>query len=313
MNDAAPQGPRIEEELPDALDGERLDRIVSMLDGCSRSAASQLIESRAVTVDGRVVTQRSFRVATGMQIVFHGTIEVEVEMVADPDVPFDVLFSDDDIVVINKPPGVVVHPGAGRPDKTLANGLLARFPEIADVGEHTRPGIVHRLDADTSGLLVVARSMAAYPVLVEAMSAHLVERVYAALVDGIVSDDRGTVDAPIGRATKQRTKMAVSNDGRWARTHYDVIERSERNRVTWLRCELETGRTHQIRVHLAAIGHPVIGDTLYGPRTGSTYIDRVALHAHRLGLHHPVTGEPLEFEAPIPDDLETARAALFGS
>ena len=313
MSDTAPKGPRIEEEMPDAFDGERLDRIVSMLDSCSRSVASQLIENRAVTVDGRVVAQRSFRVATGMQIAFHGTVETEVVMLADPDVPFDVLYSDDDIVVINKPPGVVVHPGAGRPDKTLANGLLARFPEIANVGEASRPGIVHRLDADTSGLLVVARSAAAYPVLVDAMSAHLVERVYAALVDGIVSDDRGTVDAPIGRASKQRTKMAVSNDGRWARTHYEVLERSARNKVSWLRCQLETGRTHQIRVHLAAIGHYVLGDTTYGPRTGSTHIDRVALHAHRLGLHHPVTGEPMEFEAPLPDDLVAAHRELLGS
>ena len=312
MTEGDPEaGPRIEEELPDALDGERLDRIVSMLDGCSRSAASQLIEGQSVTVDGRVVTQRSFRVATGMRVAFTGTVETEVSMLADPDVPFEVLYSDDDIVVVNKPPGVVVHPGAGRPDKTLANGLLARFPEIADVGEETRPGIVHRLDADTSGLLVVARSAVAYDVLVEAMSAHLVERVYAALVDGVVEDDRGVVDAPIGRASKQRTKMAVTNDGRWARTHYDVVERNHRNHVTWLRCQLETGRTHQIRVHLAAIGHPVLGDTVYGPRTGSPHIDRVALHAHRLGLRHPVTGEPLEFEAPVPDDLATARASLF--
>ncbi len=311
MSDTEPHGARFDEELPDALDGERLDRIVSMLDGCSRSAASQLIEARAVQVDGRVVTQRSFRVATGMRVAFQGTVETANVLTADPDVPFEVLFSDDDIVVVNKPPGVVVHPGAGRPDKTLANGLLARFPEIVDVGESIRPGIVHRLDADTSGLLVVARTDAAYAVLVEAMSAHLVERVYAALVDGVVSDDRGTVDAPIGRATKHRTKMAISNDGRWARTHYEVIERSEQNHVTWLRCELETGRTHQIRVHLAAIGHHVLGDTVYGPRTGSPHIGRVALHAHRLGLHHPITGEPLEFEAPLPDDLVAARSALL--
>ncbi len=312
MSDAdGAQGAEIEEELPDALDGERLDRIVSMLDGCSRSVASQLIEDRSVRVDGRVVTQRSFRVATGMRIAFSGTVEAEVVMLPDPEVPFDVLYSDDDIIVVNKPPGVVVHPGAGRPDKTLANGLLARFPEIAGVGEEIRPGIVHRLDADTSGLLVVARSVAAYPVLVDAMSAHLVERVYAALVDGLVIDDRGVVDAPIGRASKQRTKMAVTNDGRWARTHYEVVERDHRSKVTWLRCELETGRTHQIRVHLAAIGHPVLGDTVYGPRTGSREIDRVALHAHRLGLRHPVTGEELEFEAPLPDDMVAARTALF--
>jgi len=188
---------------------------------------------------------------------------------------------------------------------------VAQFPEIAEVGDPNRPGIVHRLDADTSGLLVVARSQAAYPVLVEALSSHLVERVYAAAVDGVVTDDRGVIDAPIGRAAKQRTKMAVTSEGRWAKTHYDVVERNHIEGASWLRCELETGRTHQIRVHLAAIGHAVLGDRVYGPSMGSTRITRVALHAHQLALHHPVTGVQVRFEAPLPDDMVTLRTDLF--
>ncbi|MEM7094385.1 MAG: RluA family pseudouridine synthase [Actinomycetota bacterium] len=308
----------IEELLPEALHGERLDRVVSMLDGCSRSKAAALIDDGSVEVDGSVVTQRSFRVEAGMRVRFRGVEQDEhMALAPDPTVPFDVLHADDHIVVVDKPPGVVVHPGAGRPNGTLANGLIARFPEIADVGDPSRPGIVHRLDGDTSGLLVVARSVEAYPRLVEAMSEHEVERVYAAAVSGLVQDDRGVVDAPIGRSPKQRTKMAVATEGRWARTHYEVQARSERDDATWLRCELETGRTHQIRVHLAAIGHPVIGDVVYGPRTGSTHIERVALHAHRLGLEHPVTGEQMHFEAPIPEDLaavaEMIRSAEAGS
>lgn len=303
-------GDVITEILPEALDGERLDRIVSMLDGCSRSVAAGLIDDGAVQIDGRRITQRSFRVATGMTVHFTGAELVELRVDPDHDVPFDVVYEDEHIVVINKPPGVVVHPGAGRPDGTLANGLVARFPEIADIGEAIRPGIVHRLDAETSGLLIVARSAEAYPALVGALTHHAVERVYAAVVQGQVADDRGLIDAPIGRSSKQRTKMAVVNDGREARTHYEVLRRNPITDVTWLRCELDTGRTHQIRVHLAAIGHSVIGDTTYGARAGSKHIDRVALHAHRLGFFHPVTREDMAFEAPLPDDMVALIAAL---
>lgn len=302
--------PVIREVLPEALDGERLDRVVSMLDGCSRSVAASLITAGQVRVDERVTTQRSFRVAAGMTVTFAPTVEQTITVEADADVAFEVLYEDDDIVIVNKPPGLVVHPGAGRPDATLANGLVARFPEIAAVGDPTRPGIVHRLDAETSGVLVVARSAEAYPVLVDALSRHLVERVYAAVAAGIVADDRGTIDAPIGRSSRQRTKMAVSTDGRDARTHYEVLARSEIEQVTSLRCELETGRTHQIRVHLAAIGHPVLGDRVYGPRTGSPHIERVGLHAHRLAFRHPVTGEPVQAAAPLPDDFTHMLEAL---
>jgi len=303
---------QIEEVLPEALDGERLDRVVAMLDGCSRSVAATLIADGDVSLDGDVVTQRSVRVAGGQTISFHASVEDVVTLEADHEVAFEVVYTDDDVIVVNKPAGLIVHPGAGRPDKTMVNGLLARFPEIENVGQEGRPGIVHRLDGETSGLLVVARTNTAYDSLSAAMARHDVERVYAAVVSGIVSDDRGLIDAPIGRSTQRRTRMAVISDGREARTHYEVRARSaEEPPATYLRCQLDTGRTHQIRVHLSAIGHPVLGDPTYGNRTSRAGFSRVALHAQQLGFVHPVSGEELLFEAPIPADLEELLAARF--
>jgi len=305
--------PLIDEVLPDALDGERLDRVVAMLDGCSRSVAANLIADGKVALDGQAVTQRSVRVASGQRVAFAPTEEEVVTLDADPDVAFDVVHTDEHVIVVNKPAGVIVHPGAGRPDKTLVNGLLAAFPEIEDVGQPGRPGIVHRLDGETSGLLVVARTSQAYDALTAAMAHHAVERVYAAVVNGIVSDDRGVVDAPIGRSTQRRTRMAVLTDGREARTHYEVRARSyDEPAATYLRCQLETGRTHQIRVHLSAIGHPVLGDPTYGDRASRAGFGRVALHAERLGFEHPVTGEELAFEAALPDDLRQLIDQRFG-
>jgi len=303
----------IDELLPEALDGERLDRVVAMLDGCSRSVAAKLIAEGKVELDGASVTQRSLRVVSGMRIVFAETEAQVVTLDPDPEVEFEVITADDDVVVINKPAGLIVHPGAGRPDKTLVNGLLARFPEIADVGQEGRPGIVHRLDGETSGLLVVARSAAAYESLTAAMARHDVERNYAAIVSGIVADDRGLIDAPIGRSTQRRTRMAVVADGREARTHYEVRSRDyDEPAATYLQCRLETGRTHQIRVHLSAIGHPVLGDPTYGNRTSKDGFSRVALHAEQLGFIHPTTGESLRFEAPLPGDLRELIANRFG-
>jgi 23S rRNA pseudouridine1911/1915/1917 synthase len=302
----------IDELLPEALDGERLDRVVAMLDGCSRSVAASLIANGKVELDGASVTQRSLRVVSGMRIVFAETEDEVVTLDPDPDVEFEVVSADDDVVVINKPAGLIVHPGAGRPDKTLVNGLLVRFPEIAGVGQDGRPGIVHRLDGETSGLLVVARTPSAYESLTAAMARHDVERNYAAVVSGIIADDRGVIDAPIGRSTHRRTRMAVVADGREARTHYEVRDRDyDEPTATYLRCQLETGRTHQIRVHLSAIGHPVLGDPTYGNRTSKDGFSRVALHAEQLGFVHPTTGESLRFEAPLPADLRELIADRF--
>jgi len=302
----------IDEVLPDALEGERLDRVVAMLDGCSRSVAANLISAGEVQVDGVAVTQRSTRLSAGARVSFSATEEQAVVLEPDELVDFAVVHEDADIVVINKPAGLIVHPGAGRPDKTLVNGLLARYPDLGDVGQEGRPGIVHRLDGETSGLLVVARSHAAYEALTAAMARHDVERIYTAVVSGVVTDDRGVIDAPIGRSSQRRTRMAVVSDGRDARTHYEVRARNhEEPPTTYLRCQLETGRTHQIRVHLSAIGHPVLGDPTYGNRTSRDGFERVALHAEQLGLAHPITGDALVFEAALPPDLDTLITNQF--
>jgi 23S rRNA pseudouridine1911/1915/1917 synthase len=221
-----------------------------------------------------------------------------------------VVHADADVVVVDKPAGLVIHPGSGVDRGTLVNGLLHRFPEIASVGDPARPGIVHRLDRGTTGLLVVARTPAAYEALVAQLSAREVERQYAALVWGVPDSPAGLVDAPIGRSARDATKMAVTADGREARTRYEVRRTFTGPAPTaLLSCRLETGRTHQIRVHLAAIGHAVVGDATYGGRRPAIPLDRPFLHAERLSFDHPVTGERMTFESPLPADL---RAVLDG-
>jgi 23S rRNA pseudouridine1911/1915/1917 synthase len=219
-------------------------------------------------------------------------------------------WSDEDVIVISKPAGLVVHPGAGNPDGTLANALLFHHPELAEVGDPTRPGIVHRLDRDTSGLMLVARTQRAYDALVEALALHEVERRYLALVWGTPEAPRGVIDAPIGRSIRVPTRMAVRQGGRSARTHYEVIESFAEPDVALLECTLETGRTHQIRVHVAAIGHPVVGDVAYGGNRPSLPMARPFLHAAALGFDHPVTGERMEITEPLPPDLQSVLAGL---
>ena len=225
------------------------------------------------------------------------------------DVP--VVHEDADLVVVDKPAGLVVHPGAGQESGTLVNGLLARYPEIRDVGQPDRPGIVHRLDKGTSGLMLVARSGRAYDELVAMLAAHEVDRRYRALVWGVLASPTGLVDAPIGRSGRERTRMAVTVRGKPARTWYEVARTYSRPvEVTELMCRLETGRTHQIRVHLASIGHRVVGDARYGGERQSLPLPRPFLHAESLALGHPVTGAGLAFTSPLPADLaEVLRAA----
>jgi 23S rRNA pseudouridine1911/1915/1917 synthase len=222
-----------------------------------------------------------------------------------------VVHEDAEVIVIDKPAGLVVHPGAGHADGTLVNGLLARFPELAAVGDPARPGIVHRLDAGTSGLLVVARTPPAYASLTAQLGERSVERAYDTLVAGRVENDEGVVDAPIGRSTREPTRMAVRADGRAARTRYLVVSRwTEPQAVSRLECRLETGRTHQIRVHLAAIGHPVVGDVRYGGGRSALPLDRPFLHAARLRFRHPGTGEPVAFASSLPPDLQAVLDRL---
>jgi 23S rRNA pseudouridine1911/1915/1917 synthase len=224
--------------------------------------------------------------------------------VGDDSIELHVVHADADLVVIDKQPGLVVHPGHGHPDGTLVNAMLARFPDLADVGDPLRPGIVHRLDVGTSGLMVVARSQRAYELLVAAMGARTVARRYRTLVWGHLQSPNGLIDAPIGRDHRDPLRMAVVIDGKPARTRYRTVRNFTRPAdVAELECQLETGRTHQIRVHLAAAGHPVVGDGAYGGIRSAVSSPRPFLHAAALGFKHPVTGEPMSFESPLPADL----------
>lgn len=309
--------PFLDEELPDALDGERLDRVVAMLTSCSRSQASAAVAGGSVQVDGRTMTRVSHRLAAGDRV----TVQVDPArpapaIDADEEVDFRVLHADADVIVIDKPPGLVVHPGPGHRGSTLVHGLLARFPDLDPrggtvVGEPGRPGLVHRLDRGTSGLLVVARTPDAYRSLVSQLSTHAVERIYTALVWRHPDHPHGVIDAPIGRSRRDPLRMAVAVDGRPARTHYDTdTTYSDPIEAALVTCRLETGRTHQIRVHLASIGHPVIGDPRYGGVRQSLPVPRPFLHARELAFVHPGSGEVVTFRAPLPDDLAGILAVL---
>jgi 23S rRNA pseudouridine1911/1915/1917 synthase len=300
------------ETVPPALDGQRLDRVVAMVTGRSRAEAAALVDAGAVAVGGRAVTARAYRVSEGDQLdVPSAEPPADVALVADPAVVVPVVHEDEHLLVVDKPAGLVVHPGAGQAGGTLVHGLLARYPEIRTVGQPDRPGIVHRLDRGTSGLMLVARTPVTYERLVAMLASRRVDRRYRALVWGTLDSPTGLVDAPIGRSARDRTRMAVTLAGKPARTAYEV-ERAYDDpvAVTELRCKLETGRTHQIRVHLASIGHPVVGDARYGGDRASLPCPRPWLHAERLALVHPVTGEPLAFASAVPPDLAEVRARL---
>jgi len=290
--------------IPAALEGDRVDRALSFLTGWPRAAVQQLVDDGAVLVDGHTVS-KSHRLHEGnvLEVLAEPPLDSEIRPAPDPTVPVDVRFADADVVVVAKPAGIVMHPGAGNAGGTLVNGLLARYPEIENIGDPMRPGIVHRLDRDTSGLVMVARSPRAFAELVAQLSARTVERVYAALVWGELSSPRGMIDAPIGRSGARRTRMAVRDAGKPARTEYHVLETFDRPVCSRLECRLETGRTHQIRVHLAAIGHPVVGDGTYGGSRESIPLARPFLHAGTLGFDHPGSGEHMRFVEPLPPEL----------
>lgn len=302
----------IDEVIPAALAGERLDRIVAIVTGASRADAAALVAAGGATVDGHPAASGKVRLEEGQRLQVDPAYLPQPELpAADPTVEFSVVHVDEHVIVVDKPAGLVVHPGAGNPDGTLVNGLLARFPEIQGVGQPVRPGIVHRLDVGTSGLLVVARTELAYEMLVAALSARDVGRTYRTLVWGHPANPSGVIDAPIGRDHRDPMKMAVVVDGKTARTHYRTLRRfRERVEVAELECRLETGRTHQIRVHLAAIGHPVVGDGAYGGARPGLTPPRPVLHAAALSFRHPLTGQTLSFESPLPADIERIVSEL---
>jgi 23S rRNA pseudouridine1911/1915/1917 synthase len=295
--------------VPGVLAGERIDRAVALLTGWSRADVQVLLARGAIVIDGHAVS-KSHKLVEGSVIDVLEEPAVGAPPEADADVEIDVRYADDDVIVVAKPDGLVVHPGAGHAGGTLVNGLLARFPDVAAIGDPYRPGIVHRLDRDTSGLLVVARSPRAYDSLIEQISTRSVDRRYVALVWGRLSSPRGVIDAPIGRSTARRTRMAVRESGKVARTEYEVRTVYVEPECSLLDCRLETGRTHQIRVHLSAIGHPVVGDATYGGSRVSIRLDRPFLHATHLAFDHPVTGERLSFDDPLPPALADVLSHL---
>jgi 23S rRNA pseudouridine1911/1915/1917 synthase len=287
---------RLEQVIPDRLAGERADKIVAELAGVSREKARRLFEE-GVTVNGSPVDPNN-RISGG-SIEFARPV-AELGTVAE-DVAFEVRWEDAHVLVVDKPAGIVVHPGAGRKTGTLASGLLHRYPELEGIGQEGRWGIVHRLDQGTSGLLLVARTAASFEFLTVEMAARRIHRSYLALVHGVPAMPTGTIDAPIGRDPVHPTRKKVVPDGRSARTHYRV--RESFGSASLLEVDLETGRTHQIRVHLATIGHPVVGDRSYTRRADPVRVKRIFLHAARIVFNHPVTGAETIVESPLPPDL----------
>lgn len=284
-------------QVPGHLDGERLDKVLAEHFAIARSGARDLVD-QGVLVDGASASP-SDRVTHGQQV------QSPPPRTADELVPesvvFEVLFEDDHAIVVDKPAGIVVHPGAGNRKGTLAAGLIHRYPELQKVGPPDRAGLVHRLDKDTSGALLVGRTPESYQSLVCALRHREVERVYLTLVEGDMPAATGTIEAPIGGDPTRPTRRAVVHGGKPARTHYQVLEQVAGGRFSLLEVRLETGRTHQIRVHLAAISRPVLGDRTYG--TGRSGAPRIFLHAARLGFDHPETGERVTVSSPLPDDL----------
>ena len=304
-------GETITDEVPALMAGVRIDRGVAMVAGVSRAAAATLIDDGRVLVDGAAVTAGRAVLREGAILTVRLPAAQPLGPVAEPAVRFTVVHADELVAVVDKPAGLVVHPGAGHDEGTLVGGLLARFPDLADlvasgVCPPDRPGIVHRLDKGTSGLLAVARTEDSYRALVAQLATRSMERRYVALVVGEVADDRGEVEAPIGRSARTPTKMAVTASGRPARTSYTVLERRGAGTAaptTLLELALQSGRTHQIRVHMAAIGYPVVGDARYGTVDGRLGAGRFFLHAFRLAFDHPGSGARLTFNSPLPEDL----------
>ncbi|NNG12173.1 MAG: 23S rRNA pseudouridine(1911/1915/1917) synthase RluD [Halobacteria archaeon] len=301
--------------LPETMSGYRLDQaLAELIPEYSRSRLQQWIRAGQVTMDNRIPSVRE-RVHGGEAVEIRA--EISAASACRPEaIPLDVVYEDEDLLVINKPPGLVVHPAAGNPDGTLLNALLHHDPALASL---PRAGIVHRLDKDTSGLMVVARNLTAHKQLVEALQAHTVRREYLTVVNTVLTAG-GQVDAPIGRHPVDRKRMAVVSGGKEAVTHYRVLERYRAH--TLVRVRLETGRTHQIRVHMAHLHCPVVGDPVYGGRlrlprgAGERLLavlkqfKRQALHAERLSLSHPRDGHAMTWEAPLPEDMQRLVAAL---
>ena len=289
--------------------GKRIDvYIAEYKEELSRSRVQKLIENGLVTVNGKAV-KSNYKLRKGdileVEIPDPEPLEIEAE-----DIPLDMIYEDKDVVIVNKPQGMVVHPAPGHYSGTLVNALMYHCKDdLSGINGQMRPGIVHRIDKDTSGVLMIAKSDAAHNSLAQQLAVHSITRKYYAVVCGNIKEDSGTVDKPIGRSPKDRKKMAVVQGGRRAVTHYRVLERFG-GKYTLIEAQLETGRTHQIRVHMASLGHPLLGDTVYGSEKQPFKLQGQVLHAKVLGFNHPSDGRYVEFESPLPENFEKLLTKL---
>ena len=294
--------------VSEEAEGMRLDKFLSeSIDYLTRSALQKVIASGGVTVDGKEAAKsRVLKAGEDVSVTVPDAVELDVEP---QNIPLDIYYEDDDLLVVYKPKGMVVHPAPGNHDGTLVNALLWHCKgSLSGINGVLRPGIVHRIDKDTSGLLLVAKNDFAHVNLAAQIKEHSLNRIYQAMVYGSNIPDEGDIDAPIGRSRKDRKKMAVIDDGRSAQTHYSMLNRY--NGFTHVQCKLRTGRTHQIRVHMAYIGHPVAGDPVYGPGNVITQLNGQCLHAGTIGFVHPRSGEYMEFTAPLPDYFTAFESKL---
>ncbi len=285
--------------VPEEADGARADKFLAeAIDHLTRSALQKLILAGNVEIDGKSIAKsRVLREGEDISVLIPDAVSLDVEA---ENIPLDIYYEDDDLLVVYKPKGMVVHPAPGNHNGTLVNALLWHCKDsLSGINGVLRPGIVHRIDKDTSGLLLVAKNDFAHVHLAEQIKEHSLNRIYQTIVYGVNLPDEGDVDAPIGRSTKDRKKMAIIDGGRNAQTHYSVVKRY--SGFTHLQCKLKTGRTHQIRVHMAYLGHPVAGDAVYGPKNVITQLGGQCLHAGTIGFVHPRTGEYMEFTAPLPE------------
>lgn len=284
----------------EALAGIRIDKALSLVfEDFTRSHIQSVLSDGAVKVNGKTVG-KSCKLSSGDEVVF--TVPEPTLLSAEPeDIPLDIVYEDSDLLVVNKPRGLVVHPAPGNESGTLVNALMYHCKgSLSGINGVIRPGIVHRIDKDTSGLLIVAKNDFSHEKLAMQIKDHSFKRQYRAVVHGNIKDDFGTIDAPIGRSTKDRKKMCVTDkSSRHAVTHYEVLDRFDG--FTYIKVTLETGRTHQIRVHMSYIGHPVAGDPVYGPKNGVTKLNGQCLHAGLIGFIHPRDGRYMEFESDLPD------------
>ena len=285
--------------VPEEADGARADKFLAeAIDHLTRSALQKLISAGNVEIGGKAIAKsRVLKEGEDISVLIPDAVSLDVEA---ENIPLNIYYEDDDLIVVYKPKGMVVHPAPGNHNGTLVNALLWHCKDsLSGINGVLRPGIVHRIDKDTSGLLLVAKNDFAHVHLAEQIKEHSLNRIYQTIVYGVNMDDEGDIDAPIGRSTKDRKKMAVIDGGRTAQTHYSVVKRY--SGFTHVQCKLKTGRTHQIRVHMAYIGHPVAGDAVYGPKNVITQLGGQCLHAGTIGFIHPRTGEYMEFTAPLPE------------